>query len=378
MDFGVPVERHRTEHRVGLTPRGARILVKMGHRVFVETGAGDAARFPDETYRDAGAEVVFQRDEVYIRSEVVCAVSAPTVEEIALTQEGQLLVAFWHLGVAPKALVAEMTARRVTALGYEMIEKDDGDRPILHAMSELAGPMTVHTAAHLLQRESGGRGILLGAGPGVPPATVLIIGAGTAGRGAAAAAVGNGAHVIVLDNDVEKLRRVRSETNDHVVTSIADRETIARLVRIADVVIGAVLLPAGIPAPYLVTKEMVSTMRAGSVILDLSIDQGGCVETSRPTTIDHPTFVVSDVVHYCVPNMTADIPRTASKVLTLAHIEYLKEIAEHRIDDALRAWPRLARGTTMYHGTITNEAIAGLFGLEHQPIASLLRRGERS
>jgi alanine dehydrogenase len=350
----------------------------MGHRVFVETGAGEGSRLSDSAYGDAGVEVVFQREEVYLRSEVVLAVTAPTMEEISFTREGQVLMAFWHLGVAPKALVAEMTSRRLTALGYEMIELKNGHRPVLHAMSELAGPMTIHTAAHLLQRESGGRGILLGAGPGIPPATVLIIGAGTAGSGAALAALGNGAHVIVLDNDVEKLRRLRSETGGHVVTSLADRETIDRLVRIADVVIGAVLLPAGTPAPFLVTKEMVSTMRAGSVILDLSIDQGGCVETSRPTTIDHPTFVVNDVVHYCVPNMTANIPRTASKVLTLAHIEYLQRIAKQGIDEALRTRPNLARGAYMYQGTITKKAIAALFGQEHQSIESLLGGEGRS
>lgn len=378
MDFGVPIERHRTEHRVGLTPRGVRILADMGHRVFVESGAGEASRFPDSAYREAGAEVVFRREEVYRRSEVVVGVSAPTMDEIVLTGEDQTLMVFWHLAVAAKALVAEMHRRALTAIGFEAIEREDGHRPVLHAMSELAGQMAIHTAAHLLERESGGRGILLGASAGVPPATVLIIGAGTAGRAAAEAAVGSGAHVILIDRDLEKLRQIHDQFGGRVVTSISDRETVARLVQIADVVIGAVLMPAGGPAPYIVTREMVSGMRAGSVILDLSIDQGGCVETSRPTTIDDPTFVIADVVHYCVPNMTANIPRTASKALTLAHLRYLELIATQGVAGALRSEPALARGTPMYRGSVTTETIASLFGLEHRPIESLLGgEGER-
>ncbi len=372
MDFGVPLERHRTEHRVGISPRGVRILADMGHRVFVETGAGESSRFPDPAFREAGAEIVFRREEVYRRCEAVIGVSAPTMEEISLTNEGQLLMAFWHLAVAPKALVAEMNTRRLTAIGYEVIEKDKNRHPVLNSMSELAGQMAVHTGAHLLQRECGGRGILLGGSPGIPPATVLILGAGTAGRAAAETAIGSGAHVIVLDMDVDKLRLLTQEYGGRIVTSTADRDNIARFVTIADVVIGAVLVQAGGHAPYLITKDMVPTMRAGSVILDLSIDQGGIVETSRPTTIDDPTFVFADVVHYCVPNMTANIPRTASNALTLAHIGYLEQIARHGLDTALRQIPALARGTYMYKGTVTKELIASLFGLEYRPIESLL------
>jgi len=371
MDFGIPLERHRTEHRVGLTPRGARILVDLGHRVFVETGAGEASRFPDAAYREAGAEVVFRREEVYRRGHIVVGVNAPTMEEVALTSEGQVLLAFWHFAVAPKSLVAEMNGRRLTAIGYEMIADENGHRPVLHAMSELAGQMTVHTAATLLQRESGGRGILLGASAGIPPATVLILGAGTVGRAAAQAAIGSGAHVIVMDNDIEKLNKIMDDFCGRVVTSTADRENIARYVQFADVVIGAVLVPGG-PTPYLVTKEMVATMRPGSVILDISIDQGGCVETSRPTTIDDPTFVFADVVHYCVGNMTGNIPRTASKALTHAHIGFLEKIARQGVEGALSGDPALARGTCMYRGTVTHETIASLFGLEYRPVASLL------
>lgn len=376
MNFGVPLERHRAEHRVGITPRGVRILVDLGNRVFVETGAGESSRYTDAAYRDAGAEVVFRTEEVYKRSEVVVGVSAPTEEEIALTNEGQILMAFWHLAVAPKAIVAEMSERCLTAVGYEVIELEDGVRPVLTSMSELAGQMAIHTAAYHLQRENGGRGILLGACPGIPPATILILGAGTVGTTAAEAAVGSGAHVIVLDRSLEKLRSVSQMFGGRVVTANADRGNIARFVQFADVLIGAVLIPDVGHAPYLVTKEMVKTMRPGSVILDLSIDQGGCVETSRPTTLYDPTFLHGDVVHYCVPNMTADIPRTASKALTHAHIGYLEQIAGMGVEEALHASPALASGTQMYRGAATDETIASLFGLEYRPLHSPRGDGE--
>jgi len=377
MDFGVPVERHRTEHRVGLTPRGVRNLVDLGHRVFVETGAGDASRFPDASYREAGAEIVFRREEVFGRGGVILCVTAPTMDEVALTSGEQTIAAFWHMAVVPRAVVAEMAKRRLTAVGYEMIADQDGRRPVLEAMSELAGQMAIHNAAHLLQRETGGRGILLGASPGQPPATVLILGAGTAGRAAAETALGIGAHVIVLDKNLDKLRYLRTAVGGRIVTSTPDRETIAQFLKIADVAIGAILVVSE-PAPYLVTKDMVQTMRPGSVILDLSIDQGGCFETSRPTTIDDPTYVHAGVVHYCVPNMTADIPRTASKALTLAHMPYLELIARHGVEPALRLEPALARGTTMYRGTITNDDIASVFGLDCRPIESLVGGEVRS
>ncbi len=377
MDFGVPVERHRTEHRVGLTPRGVRNLVDLGHRVFVETGAGDASRFPDTTYGEAGAEIVFRREEVFGRASVILCVTAPTMDEVVLTNGEQTVAAFWHMAVAPRAVVAEMAKRRLSAVGYELIADEDGRRPVLEAMSELAGQMAIHNAAHLLQRESGGRGILLGASPGQPPATVLILGAGTAGRAAAETAIGIGAHVIVLDKNLDKLRYLRTAVGGRVVTSTPDRETIAQFLKIADVAIGAILV-IGEPAPYLVTRDMVQTMRPGSVILDLSIDQGGCFETSRPTTIDDPTYVHAGVVHYCVPNMTADIPRTASKALTLAHMPYLELIAQYGIEAAIRLDPALARGTTMYRGTTTNEDIASVFGLDYRPIESLVGGEVRS
>jgi alanine dehydrogenase len=376
MDFGVPLERHRNENRVGLSPRGARILTDLGHRVFVETGAGAASRFPDSEYREAGADLVFRREEVFRRAEVIVAVTAPSAEEVALTTEGQVLLAFWHMAVAAKPLVAEMARRKLTAIGFEAIEEAGEHRPVLHSMSELAGQMTIHTAANLLQTENGGRGVLLGSAPGMPPANIVILGAGTVGRAAARAGIGTGARVIVLDNDVDKLHRVVHEFHGRVTTDIVNQLAIARYVQRADVIIGAVLVPGG-HAPYLVTKEMVATMKPGAVILDVSIDQGGCVETSRPTTLEDPTFIVHDVVHYCVGNMTASIPRTASKALTYAHMRYLEQIAEKGVDGALRERAALRKGTTMYRGAMTHAPTAAAFGLEYASVEELLGREVR-
>jgi len=371
MDFGVPLEKHRNETRVGLAPRGVRLLTDLGHRVFVETGAGEASRFSDAEYRDAGAELVFRHEEVFRRAEVLTAVTAPSAEEIALTTEGQMLMAFWHMAVAQKTIIADMSRRKLSAIGFELIQETGQHRPVLHAMSELAGQMTIHTAAHLLQSENGGRGILLGSSPGIPPATIVILGAGIVGRAAARAAVGTGARVIMLDKDMDKLHVVTHEFHGRVTTDTADRDTIARMVQIADVVVGAVLVPGG-HAPYLVTKSMVASMKPGSVILDVSIDQGGCIETSRPTTIEDPTFVVHDVVHYCVGNMTASIPRTATKALTYAHVRYLELMARHGVDGALRESAALRRGTMMFRGVMTHEATASVFGLEFKPVEAML------
>jgi alanine dehydrogenase len=371
MDFGVPLEKHHAEHRIGLTPQGARVLADLGHRVFVESGAGEASRFPDAAYRESGAEVVFRREEVFLRSQIIVSVSAPTPEEIAITEEEQTLLAFWHVAVAQKALLAAMQKKRLTAIGYELIEESNQHRPVLHAMSELAGQMAIHTAAHLLQRESGGRGVLLGSSPGIPPSTILILGAGTVGRSAARVALSLGAHVIVFDENIEKLHVLTDSFGGNLTTSTADRESISRFLPFADVVIGAVLRPGG-RAPYLVTKDMVEAMRPGAVILDLSIDQGGCIETSRPTSLDEPTFVYSNVVHYCVGNMTADIPRTASKALTQAHVRYLEKIGAQGIEGALRDSLPLQKGAFMYRGTITQESMASAFGFEYRPVQSLL------
>jgi alanine dehydrogenase len=374
MDFGVPVERHHAEHRVGLTPGAAQALVDTGQRVFVESGAGAACRFSDHEYQAAGAEIVFRPEEVYRRAEVIVGVAAPTAGEIGHLSAGQSVWAFWHLAVAPRPLIDELELRKVTALSYELVADSDGRRPVLEAMSEIAGQLAIHTAAHLLTQAEGGRGVLLGAAAGLPPATVAILGAGAAGRAAAETGVGCGAEVIVLDRDPEPLRRLKGQFGDQIAIAYAEPELVARAVRRADAVIGAVLAGSDARTPFLVTREMVAAMRPGSVIIDLSIDQGGCFETSRPTTIDDPTYVIADVVHCCVPNLTAGVPRTASKALSNAHRDYQVAIGRLGIAGALVAEAALARSAVMYRGTVTREALASLLGRPYRPLRALLSR----
>ncbi len=357
MIIGVPKEIHRHEHRVGLTPRAVRRFVKADHTVVVEKDAGVAARFPDREYEDAGAQIVYSGEEAHMRADLVCRVGLISSDELELVRPGSVIGGFLHMAVAPQSIVQGLRERQVTAIGYELIEDAGGRRFILVPFSEMAAEMAVFTAAYYLQNEFGGRGILMGSVPGIAPPTVLILGAGMVGRTAARRAHAIGAHVIVLDADLQKLRTLNRQISANIVTQIVSAERLAQFTKIADVVIGGVLIP-GARAPFLITEDMVRAMRAGSVIVDLSIDQGGCVETSRPMTLDHPTFVVHDVVHYCVPNMTANIARTASRALSDTVLAPLSQIAEKGVEGALRDNPGLAAGVYLYNGKVVNPQVA--------------------
>jgi alanine dehydrogenase len=371
MFIGVPKEIHRHEHRVGLTPFAVSQLTAEGHTVFVEKGAGEAAFFTDRDFEEAGAQIVYGREEPYHRSDLVCRVGRPSTEELDLLKPGGVIAAFQHLAVIPRENVDRFLAAKSTLIGYEIIQDDFGDFPVLNPFSEMAGQMALPLAAHNLQTEQGGRGILVGNVPGVPPATVLILGAGTVGTVAARSALGVGAHVLVVDDDMNKLRALSRELIGRPVTAICTEERLGRYSAIADVVIGAVLIP-GERAPYLVTEEMVRGMKDGSVIIDVSIDQGGCVETSRPTTLDEPTFVRHGVVHYCVPNMTANVPRTASRVLTNVALPYVKSLAKLGVSGAIRADSALARGIYMFRGTMVHERLGDHFGIPATNLNDLL------
>ena len=362
MEIGVAKESGRDERRVALTPSGARRLVSEGHRVFVQQDAGLSSRFPDREYVEAGAEIHYRREEVLRRAGILLGVGAPTIDDVSQMEAGQVVFGFLHLAVAQKELIARFIERKVTAIGFETIEEKDGRGPILRAMSELGGQMVVHIGAQLLQASSGGRGILLGSVPGVGPATVVVLGAGTVGRTAARLFRASGAHVMLVDRDLERLRRAESEMRGGIESFVADPETVARLMRVADLVIGAIRVPGG-KAPYLVSRQMVSEMRPGSVIIDVAIDQGGCVETSRPTTLAQPTFTVNDVVHFCVPNFTANIPRTASKVLSLVHHPYVAEVARSGFETARRQSESIARGVYVHDGKVELPDLARRLGI---------------
>ncbi len=371
MIIGVPREIHRLEHRVGLTPFAVSQLCAEGHTVYVESGAGNEAYFTDGDFRDAGAQIVYGPEEPYHRADLVCRVSRPSTQELDLLKPGGVITAFQHLAVIPRENLDRFMELGLTLIGYEVMEDEAGDFPILNPFSEMAGRMAIPLASYYLQAENGGRGILIGNVPGVPPATVLILGAGTVGTAAARSALGHGAHVLVVDDDMANIRTLSRELIGRPHTTIATEERLARYSQIADVIIGAVLIP-GQRAPFLVTEEMVKNMKQGSVILDISIDQGGCVETSRPTTLDRPTFVQHGVVHYCVGNMTANVPRTASRVLTNVALPHVKALAQKGIAEALKADLPLSKGVFLYRGEMVHQGLGDHFGIPAKPLNDLL------
>jgi len=348
MDIGVIRERGAFDRRVALTPPVVRRLAGAGHRVWVETGAGDCAMFRDPEYIRAGAEIAYSPAEVIQRSELVAKISRPTPDELALCRPGTAVMAFYHLAVADRALVEALAAREVTAIGCEVIQQDTGRLPVLAGISEIAGQMTAPIAAHLLRSSSGGRGILLGGTPGVPPARVAIIGAGSVGSAAARTAVAAGARVMAFDIEHRKLRRVLEHVRG-VETCLADEDAIADAVAAADVVIGATLV-AGTRAAHVVSRGMVERMKPGSAVIDVSIDQGGCFETSRPTNLGEPTFSYKGVTHFCVPNFTADLGRASSVAISQGMLPYLMLIAEKGAEAAIDSCAELARGVYTLRG----------------------------
>jgi alanine dehydrogenase len=372
MIIGVPKEIHRHEHRVGLTPFAAARLIQEGHTVQVEKGAGLTAHFSDRDYEVAGAQIVYDTEEVYKRADLISRVSVISPKELELLKPGAIICGFLHLAVVSKEIAARLMDLQATLIGYEIIRDDKGRLPVLVPFSEMAGQMSVHIAAHYLQNEVGGRGVLIGNVTGVPPATVVVLGAGTVGSTAARQALATGAHVIIIDENLGKLRALNREFSGHAVTIMGGLDKLEKYTSITDVLIGSVLIP-GARAPFLVTEEMVKTMKPGSVIIDVSIDQGGCVETSRPTTLDRPTFVVHDIVHYCVPNMTANIARTSSRALSNAAFSYILELSGHGLEGALRTNPGLAAGVYMYRGKMVNEEAGATLGVPATPLHHLMR-----
>jgi len=359
MIFGVPKEippfKGTEEYRVGLSPMGAQELVWCGAKVYVESKAGEAAGFSDDEYEKAGATVVYSKEEAYRRSDIVLKVRRPQQDEYALIKEGQIIMGFIHLITARKEFLQMIAQRKMTLVGYEIVQKDDGRLPIVIPFSEMAGKLSVQIAGRLLESPRGGRGILLGGIPGIPPAEVVILGGGTLGCNAAKSFAGIGANVYVLDIVRDKLDHLACHTSGSKVTTMyATRHNIEKLVKFADVVIGAVLV-RGKRSPVLVTNDMVKTMRKGSVIIDFSIDQGGCVETAKISPSGKFIYTVNDVIHFCMPNATTLVARTATHALTSSIFPYLKVITESGFDNALRENRDLANGIYAEKGEIRKE-----------------------
>jgi len=360
MNIGIPKERRDLEMRVGLTPYGVRLLTQAGHVCYVERGAGEGAGFSDYDYERAKGQIVYSAEEAYRRADMVLKVTCPTPQELAWLEEGQILCGFLHLAAARRETVQTLLQRRITAIAYETIQEDDGRLPVLKTMSEVAGRMAPQLAATFLQSNWGGRGVLLSGVPGIPAARVAILGAGVLGTNAARAFHGLGAEVFVLDRNLEKLRQIDEMFQGRVTTMVSYDFNIARVARFVEVLIGAVLVP-GARAPILVTREMVRTMKKGAVILDFSIDQGGCVETSRPTTLRDPVFIEEGVVHFCVPNAPGVLPRTSTHAFNNAAWPYIRRIAEVGLAQAAQEMPGLARGIAMRDGRIVHEGLAAAY-----------------
>lgn len=351
MDFGVPREVREFEQRVGITPAGVYALIEAGHRVYVAHDAGAGAGFSDEDYRDVGAEVVYSAEEVFGRANVVAKVTRLKSSEYPLLQSGLTLLSFLHFAVASEDLAETLRESQITAIAYELIGDEEGNLPVLLPTSQVAGRIAPIIAGQLLQSVLGGRGILLSGIPGVPPAAVVILGAGVVGTNAARAFLGLGAQVTVLDKDFRKLETIDRQLGGRVTTLLSTPYNLARVVRFADVVVGAVLVP-GQRTPVLLTREMVHSMRPRAVFIDFSIDQGGCSETSRPTTHYDPTYMEAGVIHYAVPSVPARVARTASYALTNAALPYLLKIGEWGVEEALNRDPALRRGLQVWRGEI--------------------------
>ena len=356
MLVGVPKEIKDNEYRVGLVPSTVRELTAKDHRVFVEQGAGLGAGLPDDDYRAAGAELVASADEVFDRAELLVKVKEPLADERRKLKRGQILFTYLHL--APDREQTEaLLAAGITAIAYETVTSAQGTLPLLAPMSEVAGRMAPHVGAHCLQKENGGRGVLLAGVPGVPAADVVVLGGGVAGTNAALIALGMGGGVTVLDRNPEALRRLGSQFGTSLRTVMSTRDTVETLVRRADLVIGSVLVP-GAAAPKLITAATVRAMKPGSVIVDIAIDQGGSAETSRPTSHSHPTYVVDDVVHYCVTNMPGAVARTSTFALNNVTLPFVLALADNGYRRALGLDPHLRNGLNIHDGQVTHKAVA--------------------
>jgi len=370
MKIGIPKEIKTHEYRVGLAPPGVRELIMHGHQVFVQQGAGNGIGFNDDDYRTAGAVVMQSPAEIFEMAEMIVKVKEPQPNEIAMLRPDQMLFTYLHLA-ADRVQTEGLIASGATCIAYETVTDPRGGLPLLAPMSEVAGRMAVQVGAHYLEREQGGAGILLGGVPGVAAARVVVLGGGVSGTNAARVAIGFEASVVIIDRSLPRLKELDLQFGASAQTLFATRDTIEREVIAADLVIGAVLVP-GAAAPKLVTREMVRHMRAGSVIVDIAIDQGGCVETSRPTTHANPIYVEEGVVHYCVTNMPGAVARTSTIALNNATLPFVIALADNGWRQAMREDVHLRHGMNVQGGKITHQAVAEAFSLTYTPADSLL------
>ncbi|MEM0992554.1 MAG: alanine dehydrogenase [Bacteroidota bacterium] len=370
MIIGVPKEIKSNENRVGLTPAGAFELTKRAHTVYVQTTAGDGSGFSDQEYKDAGAQILPTIEAVYEVAEMIIKVKEPIEAEYNLIQEDQLLFTYFHFA-SYEPLTNAMIRQKAVCLAYETVELPDRSLPLLIPMSEVAGRMSIQQGAKYLEKPVKGRGVLLGGVPGVSPGKVLVLGGGIVGTQAAKMAAGLGAQVTILDINLDRLRYLNDVMPANVITLYSNEYNIRKLIKDHDLIVGAVLIP-GAKAPHLITRDMLKDMRAGTVLVDVAVDQGGCIETSKPTTHDDPTFIIDDVVHYSVANMPGAVPYTSTIALTNATLPYAIRLADRGWQQACKADKALKLGLNVVKGKVVYQGVADAFDLEMHDVESVL------
>lgn len=371
MKIGVPIEIKKNENRVALTPAGVKELSKNNHQIFVQKNAGVGSGFDNPEYEAAGAQILDSIEEIYAVADMIIKVKEPVEPEYHLVREGQVLFTYFHFA-SSEILTREMLKSKAVCIAYETVEKADRSLPLLVPMSEVAGRMAVQEGAKYLEKQYGGRGILLGGVPGVQPAKILILGGGVVGTQAAKMATGLGANVNIIDINLQRLRYLADVLPANVNTLMSTEYNIRELIQGADLIIGAILIP-GAKAPHLITRDMLKEMKPGAVLIDVAVDQGGCIETCKPTTHEDPTYEIDGIIHYCVANMPGAVPYTSTVALTNATLPYAIQLANSGWKKACKNNKELLRGVNIVNGTVVYEAVAQAFGLPHEPIEKHLK-----
>tara|TARA_B100001123_G_scaffold264638_1_gene294732 strand:- start:1242 stop:2354 length:1113 start_codon:yes stop_codon:yes gene_type:complete len=360
MKIGVPKEIKPQENRIGLTPDSAQTLISNGHEVLVENNAGFEAGFYNDQYKNAGAQIISKAEDIFNEADIIVKVKEPLSSEVKMIRENQIIFTYLHLAAA-KELTEGLIKSKSVCIAYETVTDDSGKLPLLAPMSAVAGRMSIQAGAHSLEKNQKGRGLLLGGAPGVDPAKVVILGGGVVGENAALIATGMKAKVHIVDKSEKRLEQLKKIFKDKIVPELSDKTNLKKLVSECDLLIGGVLIP-GAEAPKIITKEMIKTMKRGSVIVDVAIDQGGCVETSKPTTHAEPTYIVDNVVHYCVANMPGGVPRTSTLALNKATLPFLTKLANNGCEKTLKEDKNFLSGLNVYKGNVTYKAVADVFG----------------
>ncbi len=365
MIIGVPKEIKLQEHRIGLTPDSVEVLTKKNHKVLVQSNGGFEAGFTNEDYKNAGAQIIDNAEEIFKKSEIIVKVKEPQMSEVKMIRENQIIYTYLHLAAA-KELTEGLIKSKSICIAYETVTDDNGRLPLLAPMSAVAGRMSIQAGAHSLEKNQKGRGLLLGGAPGVEPANVVILGGGVVGENAAIIATGMKSKVYIIDKSKERLKQLNELFGDKIIAAESDKINLKKLVSECDLLIGGVLIP-GAEAPKLVSKEMIKSMKRGSVVVDVAIDQGGCIETSKPTTHAEPTYIVDDVVHYCVANMPGGVPRTSTMALNKATLPLLLKIADQGYKKTLLDDKNFLAGLNIFKGKITCKGVADAFKIRYFP-----------